>query len=51
MSEELCFLGIAEAGRRIAARTLSPVELTAAYLARIEAMDGVLRSFIRVCLP
>ncbi|MFC7691461.1 amidase [Paeniroseomonas aquatica] len=48
MSEELCFLGIAEAGRRIAARRLSPVELTAAYLARIEAMDGVLRSFVRV---
>ena len=48
MTEELCLLGITEAARRIAARDLSPVELTAACLARIEALDGVLRSFIRV---
>ncbi|MDB5371429.1 MAG: Aspartyl-tRNA(Asn)/glutamyl-tRNA(Gln) amidotransferase subunit [Belnapia sp.] len=48
MSDELCFLNIAEAARRIAAHDLSPAELTSACLARIEAMDGVLRSFIRV---
>jgi aspartyl-tRNA(Asn)/glutamyl-tRNA(Gln) amidotransferase subunit A len=45
---ELCFLTISEAARRIAAKQLSPVELTAAYLARIEALDPVLRAFIRV---
>ena len=48
MSEDLCFLTIAEAARGIAARDLSPVELTEAYLARIAAQDGVLRSFVRV---
>ena len=48
MTEELCFLTIAEADRRIAARQLSPVELTAAYLTRIDALDGALRAFIRV---
>ncbi|MBL6081841.1 amidase [Belnapia sp. T18] len=48
MSDDLCFLTIAEAARGIAARDLSPVELTEAYLARIAAQDGVLRSFVRV---
>ena len=41
-------LTIAEAGRRIAATELSPVELTEAYLARIEATDTILHSYIRV---
>jgi aspartyl-tRNA(Asn)/glutamyl-tRNA(Gln) amidotransferase subunit A len=45
---ELCFLTIAEAARLIAAKQLSPVELTQAYLARIAALDPVLRAFIRV---
>ena len=48
MSGELCYLSIAEAARRIRARTLSPVELTDAYLARIEALDGQLNAFITV---
>jgi aspartyl-tRNA(Asn)/glutamyl-tRNA(Gln) amidotransferase subunit A len=48
VSEDLCFLTIAEAARGIAARDFSPVELTEAYLARIAAQDGVLRSFVRV---
>ena len=39
MSEELAFLGIGEAARRIAARELSPVELVEACLARIEAAE------------
>ncbi|SDE00587.1 amidase [Belnapia rosea] len=47
MTDEPCFLTIAEAARRIARRALSPVELTEAYLARIAAHDGVLRSYIR----
>ena len=42
------FLTIAEAARRIAAKQLSPVELTKQCLARIKALDGTLHSFIRV---
>lgn len=45
---ELHWLTIAEAGRRIAARELSPVELTQALLDRIEAVDPALGSFIAV---
>src|ERR1700693_5898252 len=42
------FLTIAEAARLIEKRELSPVELTASRLARIEKLDGKLNSFIRV---
>ncbi|MDA0702231.1 MAG: amidase [Proteobacteria bacterium] len=45
---ELCFLSIAEAARAIAARDLSPVALTEAFLARIEALDGTYRCFVRL---
>jgi aspartyl-tRNA(Asn)/glutamyl-tRNA(Gln) amidotransferase subunit A len=45
---ELCFLSVAEASDRLRARTLSSVELTDAYLARIEAFDVELRSYITV---
>jgi len=48
MSEELCFLTVAEASRLIKARKLSPVELTEAYLARIEALEPQLNAFITV---
>lgn len=48
MSEELCFLTVAEASRLIKARQLSPVELTDAYLARIERLDAQLNAFITV---
>ncbi len=48
MSGELHHLTIAEAARRIAARELSPVELTEAYLARIEALGPVLNAYITV---
>src|SRR5580658_9915043 len=43
---ELAFLTIAEASQLIASRKLSPVELTDAYLARIEALDHLLDSFV-----
>ena len=46
MVTELAFLGIAEASRLIAARKLSPVELTEAYLRRIAAFDSQLDSFV-----
>jgi aspartyl-tRNA(Asn)/glutamyl-tRNA(Gln) amidotransferase subunit A len=45
---ELAFLTIAEASRLIATRQLSPVELTDAYLTRIEALDHLLDSFVTV---
>ena len=38
---------IAEAGRLIAARKLSPVELVQACLARVARLDGTLHAFIR----
>ena len=47
-SDDLTTLSIGEAGRRIAARELSPVELTRAYLERIERVDGELNSYITV---
>ncbi|MCO6416793.1 amidase [Siccirubricoccus sp. KC 17139] len=40
------FLTIAEASRRIAARDLSPVELLNTCLARIDAVDAQLNSFV-----
>jgi aspartyl-tRNA(Asn)/glutamyl-tRNA(Gln) amidotransferase subunit A len=43
---ELEFLTIAEASRLIATRQLSPVELTEAYLRRIETLDHLLDSFV-----
>jgi aspartyl-tRNA(Asn)/glutamyl-tRNA(Gln) amidotransferase subunit A len=45
---DLHFLTIAEAARLIAQRDLSPVDLTAAYLRRIEALDSQLDSFVTV---
>ena len=44
--QDLEFLTIAEASRLIERRKLSPVELTEAYLARIEAFDHLLDSFV-----
>lgn len=41
-------LTITEASRLIATRKLSPAELVDAYLARINAVDGVLHSYITV---
>ena len=48
LSQPLHFLSIGQAQRRIVARTLSPVDLVEAFLARIEAVDGVIHSYIRV---
>jgi aspartyl-tRNA(Asn)/glutamyl-tRNA(Gln) amidotransferase subunit A len=41
-------LTIAEAGRQIAARRISPVELTTAHLARIRALNPALNAFVLV---
>src|SRR6185295_15797452 len=48
MSNELCFLSVADAARRLRDRSLSPVELTEAYLDRIAAIDGQLNAYITV---
>jgi aspartyl-tRNA(Asn)/glutamyl-tRNA(Gln) amidotransferase subunit A len=47
-SDDLTKLSIAEAGRRIAARELSPVELTRAYLERIADVDKRVNAYITV---
>src|SRR3984957_15214880 len=43
---DLAFLTMAEASKLIATKPPSPVELTEAYLARIEAFDHLLDSFV-----
>ena len=48
MSAEAHWLTAAEAGRAFAARTLSPVELMQALLARIDALDPRINAFIRL---
>jgi aspartyl-tRNA(Asn)/glutamyl-tRNA(Gln) amidotransferase subunit A len=45
---ELCYLTIREAGRLLNSRKLSPVELTRAFLNRIEQLDARLQSYITV---
>lgn len=45
---ELVHLSIGEAARLIQARKLSPVELVEAFLARIDAVDGIVHSYITV---
>jgi aspartyl-tRNA(Asn)/glutamyl-tRNA(Gln) amidotransferase subunit A len=45
---DLIQLPVHELSKRIMARRLSPVELTDAYLARIEALDPKLQSFVEV---
>ena len=47
-SAELCYLSIEEAGTRLRGGELSPVELTRAYLDRIEALDERLHSYLHV---
>ncbi len=45
---DLTDLGVVDAARLIAARKLSPVELTEACLARIEALDGKVNAVLRL---
>ena len=46
MSDELYFLTVAEASRLIKARKLSQVELTDAYLTRIQTLQPQLNAFM-----
>lgn len=45
---ELCYLTIREAGQLLQSRQLSPVELTRAFLRRIEHLDKTLNAYISV---
>jgi aspartyl-tRNA(Asn)/glutamyl-tRNA(Gln) amidotransferase subunit A len=46
--QELCYLTIRAAGRLLQSGQLSPVELTRAFLHRIEQLDSTLHSYITV---
>ena len=48
MASALHYLELTELSRHIQAREISPVEATTAQLARIEASDGVLKSYAHV---
>ena len=48
ITDDVLYLTIAELSERIRARTVSPVELTNAYLARIEKLDSKLHAFVTV---
>jgi len=48
MTSELCYLSIAETGPLLKSQQLSPVELTNAFLDRIEAIDAQIHSFVLV---
>ncbi len=48
MSAELYYLTAGEAGKLLASRKLSPVELLEAFLQRIEEVDGRLNSYLLV---
>ena len=45
MASPLHYLELTELSRRIHARELSPVEATTAQLARVEKLDGQLKSY------
>jgi aspartyl-tRNA(Asn)/glutamyl-tRNA(Gln) amidotransferase subunit A len=49
MSDELTALTAVEAAARIREKAISPVELTRAYLERIERLDERLNCYITVC--
>src|SRR4029077_10672993 len=48
INDDLCFLSIAELGGLMRARTVSPVEVTEALLARIARLNPTLTAFVTV---
>src|SRR3989449_3541941 len=48
-TNELCWLSMADLGRMIATKEVSPVEVVRAHLERIATLDARLRAFITVC--
>jgi Asp-tRNA(Asn)/Glu-tRNA(Gln) amidotransferase A subunit family amidase len=51
VDEEMASLTIAEAGRRLAARDLSPVDLMQAILSRIQRLDPKIGAFVSLADP
>ncbi len=49
MTADLAYRTAAELAGLIRARTVSPVEVVQAYLARIDRWDGALRAYVTVC--
>src|ERR1700754_5208712 len=49
MSNDLCFLSATELSERIASKTVSPVEIVSAVLARAETLQPELNCFITLC--
>jgi aspartyl-tRNA(Asn)/glutamyl-tRNA(Gln) amidotransferase subunit A len=47
-NDELCFMSIVQLGEQMRQRTISPVEVTQAYLDRIQALDTKLNSYLTV---
>ena len=47
-ADHVLFLTVAELGERIRSRSVSPVDLTRSYLARIEKLDPTLHAFVTV---
>jgi aspartyl-tRNA(Asn)/glutamyl-tRNA(Gln) amidotransferase subunit A len=47
-NDALCFLSIAQLAEQLRQRAVSPVEVTQAYLERIEKLDGQLNSYLTV---
>ncbi len=47
-ANELCSLSITQLGEQIRKRTVSPVEVTQAYLTRVQTLDSKLNSYITV---
>ena len=45
---DLTFASVTELARMIAGKEVSPVDVVAAHLARIDALDGKARAFITV---
>ena len=48
MADDLVWKSVGDLARLVASKDVSPVEIVAAHLARIEALDGKLRAFITV---
>src|SRR5712691_12630781 len=46
--DDLCFLSIAELASLMRARTVSPVEVTEAHLARIDRLNPTLNAFVTI---
>ena len=47
-TNDLCFLSIAQLAEQIQQKTVSPVEVTQAYLDRIAAVDPKLNSYLTI---